>query len=239
MSDLLNAAVRARLTLVVSGGTGSGKTTLLNALSNAISHKERLITIEDAAELRLQQPHVGRLETRPPNIEGRGEIRQRELVKNALRMRPDRIMIGEVRGEEAFDMLQAMNTGHEGSMTTIHANSARDALARLTQMVGMAGLNMTETSIRTQIASAVSLIIQLQRFSDGRRRIVSLTEITGIERDVIQMQEIFKFTRMGTAPDGQVRGDFRATGLRPTFMSELAIRGYSFPSDFFDPGQPL
>ncbi len=239
MTELLNAAVKARLTLVVSGGTGSGKTTLLNALSNAISYKERLITIEDAAELRLQQPHVGRLETRPPNIEGRGEIRQRELVKNALRMRPDRIMIGEVRGEEAFDMLQAMNTGHEGSMTTIHANNPRDALARLTQMVGMAGLNMTETSIRTQIASAIALIVQLQRFSDGRRRIVSVTEITGIERDVIQMQEIFKFVRLGTTPEGQIRGDFRATGLRPTFMDELQIRGYMFPAEFFDPGQAI
>ena len=239
MAELLNAAVRARLTLVVSGGTGSGKTTLLNALSNAISYKERLITIEDAAELRLQQPHVGRLETRPPNIEGRGEIRQRELVKNALRMRPDRIMIGEVRGEEAFDMLQAMNTGHEGSMTTIHANNPRDALARLTQMVGMAGLNMTETSIRTQIAAAIALIVQLQRFSDGRRRIVSVTEITGIERDVIQMQEIFKFVRTGTTPEGQIRGDFRTTGLRPTFMDELNVRGYAFSPDFFDPGQAL
>jgi pilus assembly protein CpaF len=236
MADLLNAAVSARLTLLVSGGTGSGKTTLLNALSNAISHKERLISIEDAAELRLQQPHVGRLETRPPNIEGRGEIRQRELVKNALRMRPDRIIIGEVRGEEAFDMLQAMNTGHEGSMTTIHANNPRDALARMTQMVGMTGMNMTEGSIRTQIASAITLIVQLQRFSDGRRRIVSLTEIVGMERDVIQMQEIFKFVRAGTTKEGQVRGEFRATGLRPNFMQELQIRGYAFPPDFFEPG---
>ncbi|MGF1621871.1 MAG: CpaF family protein [Rhodomicrobiaceae bacterium] len=236
MADLLNAAVSARLTLLVSGGTGSGKTTLLNALSNAISHKERLISIEDAAELRLQQPHVGRLETRPPNIEGRGEIRQRELVKNALRMRPDRIIIGEVRGEEAFDMLQAMNTGHEGSMTTIHANNPRDALARMTQMVGMTGMNMTEGSIRTQIASAITLIVQLQRFSDGRRRIVSLTEIVGMERDVIQMQEIFKFIRAGTTKEGQVRGEFRATGLRPNFMQELQIRGYAFPPDFFEPG---
>lgn len=236
MADLLNAAVSARLTLLVSGGTGSGKTTLLNALSTAISHKERLISIEDAAELRLQQPHVGRLETRPPNIEGRGEIRQRELVKNALRMRPDRIIIGEVRGEEAFDMLQAMNTGHEGSMTTIHANNPRDALARMTQMVGMTGMNMTEGSIRTQIASAITLIVQLQRFSDGRRRIVSLTEIVGMEREVIQMQEIFKFVRAGTTKDGQVRGEFRATGLRPNFMQELQIRGFTFPPDFFEPG---
>jgi pilus assembly protein CpaF len=236
MAEVLHAAIRARLTILVSGGTGSGKTTLLNALSTAISHKERLITIEDAAELRLQQPHVGRLETRPPNIEGRGEIRQRELVKNALRMRPDRIIIGEVRGEEAFDMLQAMNTGHEGSMTTIHANTPRDALARLTQMVGMAGLNMTETSVKTQIASAISIIVQLQRFSDGRRRVVSITEISGMERDVIQMQEIFKFIRMGTATDGQVRGEFRATGLRPSFMQELQVRGFSFAPDFFEPG---
>jgi pilus assembly protein CpaF len=238
MAELLGAAIRARLTVLVAGGTGSGKTTLLNALSTAIAHRERLITIEDAAELRLQQPHVGRLETRPPNIEGRGEIRQRELVKNALRMRPDRIIIGEVRGEEAFDMLQAMNTGHEGSMTTIHANTPRDAIARLTQMVGMAGLSMTETSIRTQIASAISIIVQLQRFSDGRRRIVSITEISGIERDVIQMQEIFKFVRFGTSTDGQVRGEFRATGLRPNFMQELQVRGYGFPADFFEPGPP-
>jgi pilus assembly protein CpaF len=239
MAELLAASVRARLTILVSGGTGSGKTTLLNALSTAISHKERLITIEDAAELRLQQPHVGRLETRPPNIEGRGEIRQRELVKNALRMRPDRIIIGEVRGEEAFDMLQAMNTGHEGSMATIHANNPRDAIARLAQMVGMAGLTMSEASIRSQITSAIRIIVQLQRFSDGRRRIISVSEITGMERDVIQMQEIFKFIRTGTASDGQVRGEFRATGLRPGFMEELQVRGFIFPNDFFDPGQPL
>jgi pilus assembly protein CpaF len=238
MSELLSAAVRARLTILVSGGTGSGKTTLLNALSTNISHKERLITIEDAAELRLQQPHVGRLETRPPNIEGRGEIRQRELVKNALRMRPDRIIIGEVRGEEAFDMLQAMNTGHEGSMATIHANNPRDGLARMAQMVGMAGLSMSEGSIRAQIASAITIIVQLQRFSDGRRRIVSISEITGLERDVIQLQEIFKFVRLGTSTDGQVRGDFRATGLRPRFMEDLQVRGFAFPADFFDPGQP-
>jgi pilus assembly protein CpaF len=239
MADLLKAAVRARLTLVVSGGTGSGKTTLLNALSSCISHKERLITIEDAAELRLQQPHIGRLETRPPNIEGRGEIRQRELVKNALRMRPDRIIIGEVRGEEAFDMLQAMNTGHEGSMTTIHANTPRDAIARLTQMVGMVGMNMLEASVKAQIASAISIIIQLQRFSDGRRRVVSVAEVTGMEQDVIQMQEIFKFVRQGTTPDGQVRGEFRATGLRPSFMDDLRLKGFTFSNDYFDPGLSL
>jgi pilus assembly protein CpaF len=238
MSELLSAAVRARLTILVCGGTGSGKTTLLNALSTNISHRERLITIEDAAELRLQQPHVGRLETRPPNIEGRGEIRQRELVKNALRMRPDRIIIGEVRGEEAFDMLQAMNTGHEGSMATIHANNPRDGLARMSQMVGMAGLSMSEASIRAQIASAITIIVQLQRFSDGRRRVVSVSEITGLERDIIQLQEIFKFVRIGTSVDGQVRGEFRATGLRPRFMEDLQVRGFAFPADFFDPGLP-
>ena len=236
MAELLAAAVRARLTILVSGGTGSGKTSLLNALSANISNDERLITIEDAAELRLQQPHVGRLETRPPNIEGRGEIRQRELVKNALRMRPDRIIIGEVRGEEAFDMLQAMNTGHEGSMATIHANNARDALSRLNQMVGMAGLAMSEASIRAQIASAITIIVQLQRFSDGRRRVSGISELTGLERDVIQLQDIFKFVRAGIGGDGQVRGEYRATGLRPSFMEELAVRGHTFSSDFFDPG---
>jgi pilus assembly protein CpaF len=235
MAKLLSPCVQARMTMLISGGTGSGKTTLLNALSAHISNKERLITIEDAAELRLQQPHVGRLETRPPNLEGRGEIRQRELVKNALRMRPDRIILGEVRGEEAFDMLQAMNTGHEGSMATIHANSPRDAINRLTQMVGMAGLAMSELSIRAQITSAIRMIVQLQRFSDGRRRIVSISELTGMERDVIQMQEIFKFVRTGTASDGQIKGNYIATGLRPTFMEDLQIKGFSFPPTFFEP----
>jgi pilus assembly protein CpaF len=239
MADILGAAVAARVSVLVSGGTGSGKTTMLNALSTKISHKERLITIEDAAELHLQQPHVGRLETRPPNIEGRGEIRQRELVKNALRMRPDRIIIGEVRGEEAFDMLQAMNTGHEGSMATIHANNPRDALSRLTQMVAMSGLPMTEASIRTQIAAAIRIIAQLSRFSDGKRRVVCVSEITGMERDIIQMQDIFKYVRTGMSKDGKVLGEFRATGLRPSFMEELQIKGFSFPSDFFDPGRPL
>jgi pilus assembly protein CpaF len=235
MATLLSPCVQARMTILISGGTGSGKTTLLNALSAHISNRERLITIEDAAELRLQQPHVGRLETRPPNLEGRGEIRQRELVKNALRMRPDRIILGEVRGEEAFDMLQAMNTGHEGSMATIHANSPRDAINRLSQMVGMAGLAMSELSIRAQITSAIRMIVQLQRFSDGRRRIVSISELTGMEREVIQMQEIFKFVRTGTASDGQVKGDYIATGLRPTFMEDLQIKGFSFSPTFFDP----
>jgi pilus assembly protein CpaF len=237
IAEILHAAVRSRLTVLVSGGTGSGKTTLLNALSTFISHKERLITIEDAAELRLQQPHVGRLETRPPNIEGRGEIRQRELVKNALRMRPDRIIIGEVRGEEAFDMLQAMNTGHEGSMTSIHANSPRDALARMTQMVGMAGLGMSEDSIRAQIASAITIIVQLQRMSDGRRRLISLTEVTGMEQHIIQMQEIFRFVRTGIGEEGQVKGEFRATGLRPLFLADLQTKGINFSNHYFDPEQ--
>ncbi len=235
MAAFLGPCVRSRMTVLISGGTGSGKTTLLNALSAHIAHNERLITIEDAAELRLQQPHVGRLETRPPNLEGRGEIRQRELVKNALRMRPDRIILGEVRGEEAFDMLQAMNTGHEGSMATIHANNPRDAIGRLSQMIGMAGLSMSEQSIRAQIASAIKIIVQLQRFSDGRRRIVSIAEVTGMERDVIQMQEIFKFVRTGTTNEGQIRGNYAATGLRPAFANDLQVKGFSFPTTFFDP----
>ncbi|HEX5780050.1 MAG TPA: CpaF family protein, partial [Xanthobacteraceae bacterium] len=204
MAELLAAAVKARVTLIISGGTGSGKTTMLNALSAFISEKERLVTIEDAAELQLQQPHVGRMETRPPNIEGKGEIRQRELVKNALRMRPDRVILGECRGEEAFDMLQAMNTGHEGSMATVHANSPRDAISRLEQMIGMAGLPMTVSSIRGQIAAAIRVIVQLQRLSDGKRRITSIAEITGLESDIIQMQEIYKYVRTGTASDGSV-----------------------------------
>lgn len=237
MASFLGACVRGRVTILISGGTGSGKTTLLNAMSSNISHSERLITIEDAAELRLQQPHVGRLETRPPNLEGKGEIRQRELVKNALRMRPDRIILGEVRGEEAFDMLQAMNTGHEGSMATIHANSPRDAISRLAHMIGMAGLPMSEGSIRTQIASAIRLIVQLQRFSDGKRRIVSITEISGMEREVIQMQEIFKFVRTATTADGEIKGHFSATGLRPMIMEDLLLKGFSFPAAFFDPAQ--
>ncbi len=235
MAELLARCVQSRLTILISGGTGSGKTTLLNALSAYIDYGERLITIEDAAELRLQQPHVGRLETRPPNIEGRGEIRQRELVKNALRMRPDRIILGEVRGEEAFDMLQAMNTGHEGSLATIHANTPRDALGRLSQMVGMAGLPMSENSIRAQITSAIKLIVQLQRFSDGKRRIVSITEVSGMERDIIQLQELFRFARQGIAPDGQVRGVYTATGVRPLFVDDLKVKGFSVPGSFFDP----
>jgi pilus assembly protein CpaF len=239
MATLLAAAVKARLSMIVSGGTGSGKTTLLNALSNHISHRERLITIEDAAELQLQQPHVGRLETRPPNIEGSGEIRQRELVRNALRMRPDRIIVGEVRGEEAFDMLQAMNTGHEGSLTTVHANSPRDAMARLEQMVSMAGLRMTQSSVRAQIASAIRLVVQLQRLSDGTRRIVSVSEIVGMEGDVVQMQNIYEFVRLATDADGQVRGEFRATGVRPRFLDQLKLVGINIAPDAFDPTRAL
>ncbi|HZL29863.1 MAG TPA: ATPase, T2SS/T4P/T4SS family, partial [Pseudolabrys sp.] len=230
---------KARITTIISGGTGSGKTTMLNALSAFISEKERLITIEDAAELQLQQPHVGRMETRPPNIEGKGEIRQRELVKNALRMRPDRIILGECRGEEAFDMLQAMNTGHEGSMATIHANTPRDAISRLEQMIGMAGLPMTIASIRGQIAGAIQLIVQLSRQSDGKRKVTSIAEITGLEGDIIQMQEIFKFVRTGTGPDGAVLGHFSATGVRPRFLTQLVNQGVKLPGNLFDPSQPL
>jgi len=239
MAELLAAAVKARVTLIISGGTGSGKTTMLNALSAFISEKERLVTIEDAAELQLQQPHVGRMETRPPNIEGKGEIRQRELVKNALRMRPDRIILGECRGEEAFDMLQAMNTGHEGSMATIHANTPRDALSRLEQMIGMAGMPMTVSSIRGQISAAIRAIVQLQRLSDGKRVITSIAEITGMESDIIQMQEIYKFVRTGTAEDGAVQGHFQATGVRPRFLGELTAKGIVIPGTHFDPTKPL
>jgi pilus assembly protein CpaF len=239
MAEVLGAAVRARVTAIISGGTGSGKTTMLNALSAFISDKERLVTIEDAAELQLQQPHVGRMETRPPNIEGKGEIRQRELVKNALRMRPDRIILGECRGEEAFDMLQAMNTGHEGSMATVHANTPRDAISRLEQMIGMAGLPMTVASIRGQIGAAIRMIVQLQRLSDGKRKVTSVAEITGLEGDIIQMQEIYKYVRTGTAPDGSVEGHFQATGVRPRFLADLAARGINIPGSYFDPTKPL
>jgi pilus assembly protein CpaF len=239
MAELLAAAVKSRITTIISGGTGSGKTTMLNALSAFISEKERLITIEDAAELQLQQPHVARMETRPPNIEGKGEIRQRELVKNALRMRPERIILGECRGEEAFDMLQAMNTGHEGSMATIHANNPREAVSRLEQLVGMAGLPMTIPSIRGQIAAAVRMIVQLQRLSDGKRRVTSIAEITGMEGDIVQMQEIYKYVRTSTAEDGSVEGHFVATGVRPRFLGELAARGIKIPGSYFDPSKPL
>jgi len=239
VAEFLYGAVRSRVSTVISGGTGSGKTTLLNALSGSIDHRERLITIEDAAELQLQQPHVVRMETRPPNIEGKGEIRQRELVKNALRMRPDRVILGEVRGEEAFDMLQAMNTGHEGSMATIHANTPRDAVTRLEQMVAMSGMRLTQESTRGQIASAVGLIVQVMRLSDGRRRLTSVTEITGMEGSVIQMQEIFHFERTGTEPDGTVVGDFHATGMRPRCLDEMIRRGIRYDTANFDPGRAL
>jgi pilus assembly protein CpaF len=239
MRILLSAAVKGKVSMIISGGTGSGKTTLLNAMSSQISEKERLITIEDAAELQLQQPHVGRLETRPPTLDGRNEIRQRELLKNALRMRPDRIIVGEVRGEEAFDMLQAMNTGHEGSMTTIHANTPRDAVGRLEQMVGMAGMPMSQLSVRSQIASAITLIVQVQRLSDGTRKVVSVSEITGMEGEVVQMQEIMKFKKTGTDDDGRIRGEFRATGLRPRFVEEFAELGIIVPAAIFEPGAPL
>ncbi|AMJ62714.1 CpaF family protein [Bosea sp. PAMC 26642] len=235
IADVLKAAVSGRISLVVSGGTGSGKTTILNALSSYISPKERLITIEDAAELQLQQPHVARLETRPPSVEGKGEIRQRELLKNALRMRPDRIILGECRGEEAFDMLQAMNTGHEGSMTTVHANTPRDALSRIEQMIGMAGTPMSVSSIRSQIASAIQLVVQLERLPDGQRRVTSVAEVTGMEGDIIQMQEIFKFVRQGLDAQGKIDGSFRATGVRPAFLQELKGLGIDLPAQHFDP----
>jgi pilus assembly protein CpaF len=235
MGDLLKAAVRGRISLLISGGTGTGKTTLLNALSRFIPEEERLITIEDAAELQLQQLHVGRLETRPPNIEGKGEIRQRDLVKNALRMRPDRIIIGECRGEEAFDMMQAMNTGHEGSMTTIHANSPRDALKRLEQMVAMAGMGLPIPSIRSQIASAMTVIMQLQRLPDGRRRLISINEIEGMEGEVIRMHEIFHFVKERADANGNVVGHFAASGVRPQFLQDLMPYGIELPTAHFDP----
>jgi pilus assembly protein CpaF len=234
MAELLQAAVRGRVSLIISGGTGTGKTTLLNALSTYIPNEERLITIEDAAELQLQQPHVGRLETRPPNTEGKGEIRQRDLVKNALRMRPDRIIIGECRGEEAFDMLQAMNTGHEGSMTTIHANSPSDALKRLEQMVAMAAMGLPIGSIRSQISSAITLIMQLQRLPDGRRRVISVNEITGMQDDVIQSHEIFRYVKEQTDAKGNIIGHFAATGIQPQFLQALLPYGIKLPSTHFD-----
>lgn len=235
VAQFLWAACRARITILISGGTGSGKTTLLNALSQSISHKERLITIEDAAELQLQQPHVARMETRPPNIEGKGEIRQRELVKNALRMRPDRVILGEVRGEEAFDMLQAMNTGHEGSMATLHANTPRDAITRLEQMVAMGEMKISPEAIAGQIASAVGIIVQAQRLSDGQRKITAVSEITGMEGAVIQMQEIFNYTRTGSGPKHEVIGEFRATGIRPNCLHEIITRNIPLPDGLFEP----
>jgi pilus assembly protein CpaF len=237
MCMVLEAVVQARRNVLISGGTGSGKTTLLNALSAFISDHERIITIEDSAELQMQQSHVGRLETRPANIEGQGEVQQRELVRNALRMRPDRIIVGEVRSGEAFDMLQAMNTGHDGSMTTVHANTPRDALSRVEQMVGMAGLDIPARSIRGQIASAIHVVVQAERMEDGTRRIVSIAEISGMEEDVISMQEIFRFRRVSRGPQGQVVGQYEATGVRPKFMEVLGPRGIELPISLFAPGR--
>jgi pilus assembly protein CpaF len=234
MMDFLHAAVSARLNVVVSGGTGAGKTTLLNVLSSFIGDHERVITIEDAAELTLRQRHVVRLETRPSNIEGRGQIRQRELVVNALRMRPDRIVVGEVRSEEALDMLQAMNTGHDGSLTTVHANTARDALYRLDTMVAMANLNIPEKAVRQQIASALDLIVQIGRLSDGTRKILSISEITGMEGETISMQDIFVFERSSIREDGKVCGRFRATGIRPKCADRLAAAGKRLPAEMFE-----
>jgi pilus assembly protein CpaF len=233
MLRLLAGCVRARLNILVSGGTGSGKTTLLNALSSFIGATERVITIEDAAELRLQQEHVVRLETRPPNSEGRGEVIARDLVKNALRMRPDRIIVGEVRSAEALDMLQAMNTGHEGSMSTIHSNTPRDALSRMETMMLFAGTNLPTKAMREQVASALDVIVQVSRLADGSRRVVSITEVTGMEGDVITLQEIYRFHRRGIAPDGQVIGDFEATGVRPKFTERLKVAGVDLPTGAF------
>jgi pilus assembly protein CpaF len=237
IAQVLRGIVAARRNVLISGGTGSGKTTLLNAMSAFIDNAERIVTIEDSAELQLQQPHIGRLETRPANIENKGEVTQRELLKNALRMRPDRIIVGEVRAGEAFDMLQAMNTGHDGSMTTVHANSPRDALSRLEQMIGMAGLEIAPRSIRNQIASAIHVVVQMERMEDGRRRAVSVSEIVGMEEEVISMQEIYRFRRYGRDPDGNIAGDFETTGVRPRFMETLAARGVSLPHVLFAPGR--
>jgi pilus assembly protein CpaF len=234
MLDFLRAAVGCRLNVLVSGGTGAGKTTLLNILSSFISDKERIVTIEDAAELMLRQRHVVRLETRPANIEGKGAVRQRDLVVNALRMRPDRIVVGEVRSEEALDMLQAMNTGHDGSLTTVHANSARDALYRLDTMVAMANLNIPEKAIRQQISSAIDLVIQITRLSDGTRKITSVTELTGMEGEMITMQDVFLFERTGLRKDGKVLGRFRATGIRPKCSERIAASGIQLPSEMFE-----
>jgi len=239
MAETMRHAVAARKTTIISGGTGTGKTTMLNALSAFINPTERVLTIEDAAELNLQIPHVGRMETRPANNEGNGEIKQRDLVKNALRMRPDRVILGEVRGEECFDMLQAMNTGHEGSMATIHSNTCRDAIARMEQMLGMTGMPMTVASIRSQIAGAVHLIIQLTRLSDGQRKTTSISEITGMEGDIIQMQEIFRFKRTGLTEEGKIIGHFEATGVRPRFLEELKAMGIELPGEYFEPGVEL
>ena len=234
MMEMLAAAVRARISILISGGTGAGKTTFLNILSQYIPKKERLVTIEDAAELQLAQENIVRLETRPPNVEGHGAIRQRQLLINSLRMRPDRIIIGEVRGEEAFDMLQAMNTGHEGSMTTIHANTPRDALSRLESMVAMTNLNLPERSVRQQMASAISIVVQVSRMSDGSRKVVNISEITGMEENVISMHEIFSFDKKGIGPDGRVMGTFQPSRIRPKFLERLRISGIMSARQLFE-----
>ena len=234
MLEFLEHCVRARLNALISGGTGAGKTTLLNVLSGFISERERIVTIEDAAELQLHQEHVARLETRPPNVEGKGAIRQRQLLINALRMRPDRIVVGEVRGEEALDMLQAMNTGHDGSLTTVHANSPRDALTRVETMISMGSVNLPERAMRHQIASALQLVVQQSRMSDGTRKVTSISEITGMEGDVITMQEIFCFEKLGVTPEGKVIGRFRATGVRPKVCERLKASGIHLPPDMFE-----
>ncbi len=234
MLEFLEHCVRARLNCLISGGTGAGKTTLLNVLSSFISERERIVTIEDAAELQLYQEHVVRLETRPPNIEGKGAIRQRQLVINALRMRPDRIVVGEVRGEEALDMLQAMNTGHDGSLTTVHANTPRDALSRVETMIAMANTNLPDRALRQQIASAIQIVVQQARLSDGSRKVTSVSEITGMEGDVITMQEIFLFEKLGVTQDGRVIGRFRATGVRPKCCERLKTSGIHLPPDMFE-----
>jgi pilus assembly protein CpaF len=235
MAAYLQAAVSCRLNVIVSGGTGSGKTTTLNALSSFIDNTERVLTIEDTAELQLQQIHVGRMESRPPNVEGKGAVTQRDCLRNALRMRPDRIIVGETRGEEVIDMLQAMNTGHDGSMTTIHANSARDGISRLENMVAMAGIEMPLKAVRAQIASAVNLIVQASRLQDGSRRMVSITEITGMEGEVISMQEIFRYERLGLAPDGKIIGRFNATGVRSHYSDRFRQWGYDLPASIYEP----
>jgi pilus assembly protein CpaF len=234
MASMFDMCVNSRLNILISGGTGAGKTTLLNALSAYIPVNERIVTIEDSAELQLQQPHVVRLETRPPNIEGKGEVTQRDLVRNALRMRPDRIVIGEVRGGEAIDMLQAMNTGHDGSLTTIHANTSRDALSRIETMIQMTGMRLSDRAMRQQIASAINMVIQVARLSDGTRRVTSISEITGMEGDTITMQEVFTYERKGVDKDGRVIGRFKPTGVRPRFAERLKTYGLQLPRSFFE-----
>lgn len=234
MLNMLKGAVAARLNIVISGGTGAGKTTFLNVLSGYISDKERIVTIEDSAELQLKQRHVVRLECRPANVEGKGAVHQRQLVINSLRMRPNRIIVGEVRGEEALDMLQAMNTGHDGSLTTIHANSPRDAIARMETMAMMANLNLPEKAVRKQIASAITLVLQVARFSDGTRRLTYISEITGMEDDVVSMQDVFVFEKQGVSPDGHTLGAFTATGIRPKFAEKLKASGINLPANMFE-----